>query len=356
MYSAKQALKPVPANAKWTFTTRRVKRADIHGLSTVFAAAVAGDLLLARVARLGQHKKLQLASGRYSESHLDDVAVLCVGDRYAPDQFEGYADIDQAGCDLVAGGGVAGRVVHAHEQMSAPTRLEPLGLLTNTYGDVVNIASYALPRRPVPADITVIGVFGTSMNSGKTTTAASLAHGLMKAGLRVAGIKATGTGAFGDFNAFRDAGVPISDFTDAGMPTTYRMPPDRIEAGFEALVGAAAANGAEVAVVEFADGIFQRETQAILADSPIRERLDGVVFASADAAGAVGAVSILRQLGHAPLFLSGLLSRSPLASREAADVTDLPVLTRQQLHEADVVAACIGPVMRRADAGLEVAA
>ena len=40
-------------------------------------------------------------------------------------------------------------------------------------------------------------------------------------GWRVAGVKATGTGAFGDFNAFLDAGVPASDFTDAGMPKRF---------------------------------------------------------------------------------------------------------------------------------------
>ena len=67
---------------------------------------------------------------------------------------------------------------------------------------------------------------------GKTTAASSLAHGLRAAGYAVAGIKATGTGAFGDFNSFEDAGVPVMDFTDVGMPTTFRMPLEQIEEAF----------------------------------------------------------------------------------------------------------------------------
>ena len=75
------------------------------------------------------------------------------------------------------------------------------------------------------------------MNSGKTTAVASLAHGLSAAGHRVAAIKATGTGAFGDFNAFVDTGARyVADFTDAGMVSTYLQPLDRIEAGLDTLL------------------------------------------------------------------------------------------------------------------------
>ena len=86
------------------------------------------------------------------------------------------------------------------------------------------------------------------MNSGKTTAASSIAHGVKRAGYNVAGVKATGTGAFGDFNSFEDGGAPALDFTDVGMATTFRMPLSQIEAGFDTLVATAAARGAEVVV------------------------------------------------------------------------------------------------------------
>jgi UDP-N-acetylmuramyl tripeptide synthase len=157
--------------------------------------------------------------------------------------------------------------------MEEPTKLRPVGLLSGADGRVLNVADYALPDLPANDTVTVFGVLGASMNSGKTTAASSLAHGLKRAGHAVAGVKATGTGAFRDFNSYEDAGAAALDFTDVGMATTFRMPLERIERGFDTLVATAAARGAEVVVVEIADGVFQQETRAILRVSGIRDRL-----------------------------------------------------------------------------------
>lgn len=332
--------------AKWAFTTRRVNRDDVRGLSTAFESAKAGDLILCEIAEIGQHKKIQLAERRVSQSYPGDLVVLCIGDRYAPDQFLASAVIDDDLIDLVAGGGVAGRADAAHDRMDQPTRLRPIGLLTGARGQVLNVTDYALPALPANNRVTVIGVFGASMNSGKTTAASSLAHGLQRAGYAVAGVKATGTGAFGDFNSFEDGGAPALDFTDAGMATTYRMPLDRIEAGFDTLVATAAAGGAEVVVVEIADGVFQQETRAILQSSRIRDRLDGILFAAPDALSALGGVMVLRQMNLRPFAISGMVSCSPLATEEAAEVTGLPILSREDLWSPEAIALHVAPWMR----------
>lgn len=333
-------------NAKWAFTTRRVDHDDVAGLDPAVAQAVPGDLVLCEITQIGQHKKIQLASGRASTSYLGDRVVLCVGDRYAPDQFEGAARITAQGADLLAGGGVVGTMEHAHDRMIEPTQLRPIGLLIDTDGAVINIARYGLPAADIPDDVTVIGVFGASMNAGKTTAAVSLAHGLSRAGFSVAGIKATGTGAFGDFNAFEDAGVCAMDFTDAGMPTTYRMPMDRIERGFETLVGTAAANGADIVVVEIADGVFQTETREILKASAIRERLDAILFATPDALGAVGGARVLGDYGLKPFAMSGRLTQSPLAAAEAKQATGIPQLSREELCTPSAVLAVTQGLLR----------
>ncbi|WP_372574283.1 hypothetical protein [Ruegeria jejuensis] len=335
------------AIAKWAFTTRRVNRDDVRGLSTNFQSAKPGDLILCEIAKIGHHKKIQLAERRVSTSYPGDLVVLCVGDRYAPDQFLASAVVDDDLIDLVAGGGVAGRVDAAHVRMSEPTRLRPLGLLTSKNGRALNVEDYALPSLPTNDRVTVIGVFGASMNSGKTTAATSLAHGLMRSGFAVAGVKATGTGAFGDFNSFEDGGAPALDFTDVGMSTTFRMPLDRIEAGFETLVATSAARGAEVVVVEIADGVFQQETRAILKSSRIRERLDGILFAAPDALSALGGVTVLKQMELSPFAISGMVSCSPLSTAEAADVTGLPILSREDLWLPETIALHVAPLMRR---------
>lgn len=336
----------LPQNTKWAFTTRRVNHDDVASLDPAVALAVAGDLVLCEITEIGQHKKIQLASGRASSSYIGDHVVLCVGDRYAPDQFEGAARITSDGADLLAGGGVVGTMENCHDRMAPPTRLRPIGLLTDFSGEIINIARYGLPAAHIPDHVTVIGVFGASMNAGKTTAAVSLAHGLSRAGFNVAGIKATGTGAFGDFNAFEDAGVNAMDFTDAGMPTTYRMPMDRVEQGFETLVGTAAANGADIVVVEIADGVFQQETREILEGSTIRDRIDAILFATPDALGAVGGTKVLADHGLRPFAMSGKLTQSPLAMAEAKIATGIPQLSREELCSPSAVMALARDILR----------
>lgn len=334
--------------AKWAFTTRRVNRRDVRGLSRAFGGARPGDLILCEITEIGQHKNIQLAERRVSQAYVGDLLVLSLGDRYAPDQFLASAVIDDDQIDLVAGGGVAGRVDAAHDFMKSPTRLKPIGLLTGALGQVINVGDYALPTMPANTEVTVIGVFGASMNSGKTTAATSLAHGLHRAGYATAAIKATGTGAFGDYNSFEDGGVPALDFTDVGMATTFRMPLSKIEDGFDTLVATAAARGAEVVVVEIADGVFQQETRSILQSSRIRDRLDGILFAAPDALSALGGVMVLEQLGLTPFAISGMVSCSPLATAEAAEVTGLPILSRQDLWSPEAIALHVAPLMRHA--------
>lgn len=348
-----QTILPPPdlAAAKWAFSARRVDPALAAGLDADVAAATAGQLVLGRVLSVGQHQRIQLPDGRASALYPGDLIAMPCGARYAPDQFEGRAEIAADGCDMLAGGGCLGRMLWKHDRMRAPTRVLPLGRLTDARGRVLDTADFALPVPPVPATIPVITVVGTSMNSGKTTATVALTHGLTLAGLRVAALKGTGTGSFGDVGSYRDAGAAfVGDFTDAGMVTTYLEPLDRVKAGIEALLAAAEAAGAAVAVMELADGIFQRETAALLDDPAFRARLSGAIFACGDAVAAAGGVAVLADKGLRPLLLTGLLSCSPLATAEAQAVTGLPVATRANLMDPAVAAGLLAEVLGRVPA------
>jgi hypothetical protein len=333
-------------SAKWAFTTRRVRRDDVHGLAAELGTAVAGDVLLCEILELGQHKNIQLADRRNAASYPGDLVVLALGDRYAPDQFLARATIEGPELALAAGGGVAGTLEAKHDSVSKPTALRPLARLTGADGKPINVADYALAPRAAPDHVTVFCVVGASMNSGKTTAAAALARGLSRAGRAVAGIKATGTGAFGDFNAMEDAGVPVSDFTDAGMATTFRMPLKRIEAGFATLLGHAVEAGAEICIVELADGLFQHETRALLRASTVRDRMDGLMLAVPDALAAYGGATALAEMGLRPFALSGMVSCSPLAAAEAAEVTKLPVHSRTALCDPAIAHSIAAPYLR----------
>ncbi|MGI3209780.1 hypothetical protein ACROSR_01545 [Roseovarius tibetensis] len=322
------------AQAKWTFATRRVDRARVARADTDFIAAKPGDLILAHVEKIGQHRRVQLPSGRPSLIYPGDAVVMACGARYAPDQFEGLAEIDAQGADLLAGGGCIGRMVARNSRIKPATRLMPSARLLDAAGRAVSLADFAIsPHRGAP-QTPVIAVLGTAMNSGKTLATAQLVLGLRRAGFRVGAIKATGTGAFGDTNEYSDSGAHyVGDFTDAGMVTTYREPLGRIKAATETLIAEAGAQGCDIVVMEVADGLLQRETAAIIADPWFKALISGLVFACGDAVAAAGGAAMLIRQGLHPDALTGMVSCSPMASTEAGEATGLPVLTKDDLAD-----------------------
>ncbi len=322
------------SNAHWCFAARRVDQADAVSLHQNYSRVRPGDLVLARVLEIGQHRGIQLRSGRRAVLSPGDLVVMPCGARYAPDQFEGVAEIDPSGTDMLAGGGCLGRARYKNERVRSATRVLPLGCVADRHGKTLNLESYVIEATSAPTSVPLIAVVGTSMNSGKTLATAKLSHGLRLAGLRVGAIKATGTGSFGDYHQYQDSGAHfVADFSDVGMATTYLEPIDRIKAGIWRLLGAAEAAGCEVVVMEIADGLLQAETGALLRDRELRERLSGLVFACGDAVAAQGGVGMLRSFGHEVTTLTGMLSCSPMLSSEATAATGVQVLTKSELAE-----------------------
>ncbi|MEE4202902.1 MAG: hypothetical protein V2I45_04685 [Halieaceae bacterium] len=322
------------ANAHWCFAARRVDQADAVSLHQRYSDVAPGDLILARVLEIGQHRGIQLRSGRRATLSPGDLIVMPCGARYAPDQFEGVAEIDPAGTDMLAGGGCLGRMRHRNERVRPATRVLPLGCIADRHGNTLNLASYTIDAGATPSQVPLIAVVGTSMNSGKTLATAKLSHGLHLAGLRVGAIKATGTGAFGDYHQYLDSGAHyVADFTDVGMATTYLTDVERIKQGIWRLLNDAEQAGCEVVVMEIADGLLQKETAQLLADPTLRARLSGLVFACSDAVAAQGGAALLAAKGHRISALTGMLSCSPMAAQEASAATGLRVLSKSELAE-----------------------
>lgn len=337
------------ALARKSFTTRRVDFSDVKGLLRA-ANPAPGDLVLARVEAIGQHTRLEEHFGRRAKLYLGDEIIVTYGARYAPDQFEAEVPADLSPCDLVAGGGVAARVLNRHCRMSKATRISPIGLLLDAQGRTINLGRYALPEAQAPQAVLpqVIAVVGSSMNAGKTTTAAGLIHGLSRAGLRVGGIKVTGTGSGGDLWSMGDAGAAWTfDFTDMGHATTAGLAEAEVERIAAGLVRHTASLGADIIVLEVADGLFQRETAALVGSHLFHDLVDGVVFAAGDALGAVGGIKWLRQRQLPVIALSGLLTASPLAMREAAAHVDVPVIALAELLDSHAATRlCFGHTLQ----------
>lgn len=323
-------------SARRAYSTRNITEDDLCLLWPDAPAPRAGDLVLARVLSIGNHKAIELTSGRRAALNEGDEVILAYGNRYAPDQYEAEIPLTLEACDLVAAGGIASKALSWSSRIGAPTGIEPLGLVCRNEGVPLNLADYALQGDFSHALPPVIAVVGGSMNAGKTTTVAAIVRGLTRKGLRVGAAKLTGTGAGGDMWAMRDAGAAeVVDFTDAGFATTFKASQSGLERSSTMLMGYLAAQQCDVIVVEIADGIYQQESSALIQSTTMQRLVDGYVYAAESATGAVAGVAWLRQHGEV-MAVSGRLTMSPLACREAEQMTGLACIDKTSLERGDI--------------------
>lgn len=332
------------ADARRSFATRRV---SLRAMRTLVGGAVrprSGDIVLARVTRLGHHRHLERETGRRSVLHEGDLVIVAYGDRYATDQFESYVPRHLGTVNLVASGGIASHVRTRAVGVRAATQIDPVGLIGDDSGRPLNVADFRLASVDVPADRPrTVAVLGTSMNAGKTTTIHYMAHGLAKAGARPGVTKVTGTGSGNDYWVMLDAGAHMMlDFTDVGLATTFQQPTAVLEQATSQLVSNLALGGSGVCFVEIADGVFQRDNRSLLRSVVLHDLIDVVVLAASDAMGAAQGVRTLTDLGFDVRAISGTVTKSPLAMREAEDALQLPIWGIPQLQEATEVSRVLG--------------
>ncbi len=343
--------------AKAAYTTRNV---DFSVGTTLLRGNVipqSGNVVLAKVTEIGQHTRIELASGRRAHLFPGDEIIVCYGDRYAPDQFEAQIPSDLATCHLVAAGGIAARATAQHNRMDDPTTITPIGLIGDSEGKPINLRDYALSMTNFINKTTpIFAVVGTSMNSGKTTTAAYLIRGLTEAGFKVGAAKITGTGSGPDVGMMHDAGAAkVLDFSDLGFPSTYRVAPRQIEAIFASLVNHLSSNNVDAIVLEIADGLYQAETAHLIATPIFRQNIDGILFATSDALGAATGVKILQELDLPILAISGKVTASPLATRETQRATDFPVFSPETIaSEAAEFMTCVAQTQAQPQLALPV--
>ena len=304
------------------------------------ATPAAGDLCLVRVERLGQHRHIELVSGRRAALAVGDELIVAFGNRYATDQFEAVVPPTLGECHLVAGGGIAAMVVSRHVNMKLPTDIRALGILRDANGAALNLSRWGWPGVATPTNAPtqphMILVVGTSMNAGKTTLCANVIRTLRECGLRASALKLTGTGSGGDLWKYQDSGaLEAMDFGDVGLASTAGMDIRVLDAAIGRLC-AAVSSQADVIVAELADGILQRETSQLLQASSLRARAGSILFAASDPLGAVAGIQLLSSWGLDVSAVGGMMTASPLAVREFSAFCNAPVIFSGEASAQDV--------------------
>jgi hypothetical protein len=212
--------------------------------------------------------------------------------------------------------------------------LRLLGSIADIEGRPLRLADFALCEIETANKPHVTVVCGTTMDSGKTHTVVNLIRGLKRANQSVAAIKLTGTACGRDTWKMSDAGAsPVLDFIDGGHPSTYMHSLEELMGLYQLLLSHAAAEQVQQVVVEIADGVLQRETAALLTHKPFRETVHAWVLAAGDPLAAAGAVTVMRRAGIDPIAVSGLLTCSPLAMREAEASVGVRCFTADALNQ-----------------------
>ncbi len=293
-----------------------------------------GSIALARLETIGKNARLELVNGRPATLHEGDRLAVVFGNRYATEQFEGYARCHGDLCDLLSMGGLCGLVQSKHAAIPEPSKLRLLGTLGDQDGRPLRMHEFAVPPIPVPESPRIIAVCGSSMDAGKTHTAMSLVMGLKRHGERVGGIKLTGTASGRDTWNLLDAGAfPALDFIDGGYASTHLCPVEDLLNLFHLLLAHAATAGASTVVIEIADGLLQKETSALLQCAAFRKTVQHWLFATGDPMAAESGVRLLRSWDISPLAISGLISMSPLGMREAFGATGVRCITAKELQQ-----------------------
>jgi hypothetical protein len=315
-------------SAAYTISPRQVR-----GYVPMESAPQVGDVVYGRITHLGQHGTLENKQGRIHMATDGTRAVFVYGNRYAPDAFEGVVpDKPMSEVDLLARSGLVGVMRQKNSAVKDPSKVRVLGHVVDEAGEPLSTLRQTVvaPKEP-PLEgrkrAKMILNVGTSMNSGKSTSAMACCWALAAMGYRVRATKATGTASLKDILHMQDAGAErVSDFTHLGYPSTYLLDLGAVVEGFKALDAKYASNPQKFWVVEFADGILQRETAALLRDEYVRSRIHRLVFSAADAFGALGGLRMLKEeFGLEADAVSGRCTSSPLMIDELSAHTDVTV-------------------------------
>lgn len=298
-----------------------------------------GDVALFEVLEIGKHQTIQTETKRIAHIFEGDVIMASFANRYATSQFEGYVPDQPTGIlDILGAGGAIGLVKSKNASLEdiEPTRVRLIGYACDMNGKVINTKFYHTERIAfsgmVPNQAKVILSVGSSMDSGKTTSAAFLARGLKTTGKKVAFIKLTGTSFTKDKDLVYDCGADVTvDFTDGGFPSTYMCSKEEILDLYQTLLNMLIPEQPDYIVMEIADGLLERETDFLLRDESFMQTIHSMIFSCGDSLGVFYGLSLLESFHIEPAVVCGRFTMSPLLIDEVKAKTSIPVLNIEEL-------------------------
>lgn len=294
---------------------------------------IAGELAVFQILELGRHEMAQMEDGKNRSIFPGDHIVAAFADRYATSQFEGYVPeqvLDQY--HILGAGGVIGIIKSKNASLKdvEPTTVKLVGYCTDENHQIINTKFYQKERKKFTGKFKpkVILSIGSTMDSGKTTTAAFVTRGLAMGGHEVGFIKLTGTCYTRDREFVLDCGATVvTDFSDCGFPSTYMCSKEDILDIYQTLMDREDFRNLEYVVMEIADGLMQRETNFLLQDNNFQQTIYKTVFSCGDSLAALHGLQVLKSMNIEVTAVSGRFTMSPLLIQEVKEYAAIPVFT-----------------------------
>jgi len=345
---------------RWAWAGRGLKQEAAekrYGLLIDQGRPVAGDAVVVHVDRIGHHQHIETEMERRLRLYEGDRLVGIFGNRYATDVYEGRV-LELQKLHLLTVSGLIGTVTCRNREVGRPTAVTFLGYLADSHGHRINTKRLQFqPAPPHGQSPDLVLVVGTGMNTGKTTVMRKILRAMAASGVRVAGCKLTGTASPRDLYEMKATGAVLAtDFSDYGFPSTYGESLDDLIRLMDLMGSACGRAGAEIAMIEIADGFLQPETRLLLESDEIRRRVRGVVVAGACSSSLLFATEYLRKLGHEVWAASGLITNSPLFVREFTDRSPIVVVSSRGSANRlarIIVEKTVEKTVKRADESVE---
>ncbi|HET8593284.1 MAG TPA: DUF1611 domain-containing protein [Solirubrobacterales bacterium] len=283
-----------------------------------------GDFVVCEMLDSGPDSfRVETPSGDYRAIGPGDRIIGALGTRAAT--LEAVGDWREVREDLVldtlTAAGVLGRCTSRAISLPPMTEVRYLGHAIRD-GEVCTMSGSveSAPLRKLEAPVVLI--IGTSMDAGKTVTAAAIVRELSGMGMRVAGAKLTGVGRYRDILAMRRAGAGyIADFVDAGLPSTV-VPSGEFASALTLLCSKLAAAEPEVVVAEAGASPLEPYN----GDVAMRLLADNVRVTVLCASDPYAVVGVISAFGTRPDLIAGRATSTEAAIDLVEKLVSLPAI------------------------------
>jgi hypothetical protein len=204
-----------------------------------------------------------------------------------------------------------------------------LGVVQDDSGAPLTLPRFALPPPVGPRQhAPVFLVVGTASEVGKTTAALSVLRALRRSGRhRVLAWKATGTSSVTELHSYQDYGAaPCLDSVDFGLPTTYPSDRDGIEPHFQGMLDWCLAQPVDAVLIECGGDILGANVPAFMRVLVGIRPDTRLVLVAADTLAALGAKSMLAEIGLVPMVLTGPCTDTPTIQARTQSLCGIPAI------------------------------